>query len=298
MRKWPCLLIALAAACAGAPVLAQAPQSGTDQSTIVVQGRRDRDTEIRELVATLPPSWVGGHISRFEHSACPAVLGLPPAMRNLVVERMRAVARAGGVPVGNPGCQPNVVVMVTSDKRQLIELLERRFPNYLGELSSNQVARLARSPAPAALWHLSGTVDAAGRELTAPGEPYPVQRTTHAASRLTDQAHMEFTGSVLIVESRALAGLSTTQFADYAAMRTLTGADPARLPDRSLETILTLLDAPMGSRVPVTLTNWDLAFLESLYASDANRYAPGQRGEIRAAMSHRLEPAGEGGEHH
>jgi hypothetical protein len=298
MRKWSGFLIALAGACTGTPLLAQTPPNGTDQSTIVVQGRRDRNTEIRELVDTLPPAWVGGHINRFEHSACPAVLGLPPAMRTLVVERMRAVARAGGVPVGNAGCQANVVVMVTSDKRQLIELLARRFPNYLGELTNHQIAQLARSPEPAALWHLNGMVDAAGRELSAPGEPYPVQRTTHAASRLTDQAHMEFTGSVLVIESRALTGLSTTQVADYAAMRTLTGADPARLPDRSLSTILTLLDAPMGSQVPVTLTNWDLAFLESIYASDANRYAPGQRREIRAGIDRRLEPPAEPAPHH
>ena len=298
MGRWSCFLVALAAAAAAAPLAAQTPPAGTEQSPIVVQGRRDRDTEIRELVNTLPPAWVGGHISRFEHSACPAVLGLPPEMRALVIERMRAVARAGGVPVGNANCQPNVVVMVTTDKRQLIELLERRFPNYLGELSDNQVRQLARSPAPAALWHLKGMVDASGRELSAPGEPFVVQRTTHAASRLTDQAHMEFIGSVLIVESRALMGLSTTEFADYAAMRTLTGADPARLPDRSLETILTLLDAPMGSQVPVTLTSWDLAFLESLYTIDPNRYAPGQRGEIRAAMGRRLGTPEEGAQHH
>jgi hypothetical protein len=297
MRKWSSFLIALACACA-APAPAQTPPSGNEQAPIVVQGRRDQDTEIRELVDALPPAWVGGHISRFEHSACPAVLGLPPTMRTLVVERMRAVARAGGVPVGNPGCQPNVVVMVTADKRQLIELLARRFPNYLGELSDTQIARLARSPAPAALWHLNGMVDADGAGLSSPGEPYQVHRTTHAASRLTDQAHMEFIGSVLIVESRALAGLSTTQFADYAAMRTLTGADPARLPDRNLSTILTSLDAPMGSQIPLTLTSWDLAFLESIYASDANRYAPGQRREIRAAMGRRLEPSEGDGQHH
>jgi len=39
-------------------------------------------------------------------------------------------------------------------------------------------------------------------------------------------------GSVLVVESRALIGLSATQFADYALVRSLTGADPARLPER------------------------------------------------------------------
>ena len=110
-----------------------------------------------------------------------------------------------------------------------------------------------------------------------------------AGSRITDQAHSEFIGSALVIESAAIEGLTTIQLADYAAMRAFTGADPARLPDRNLPTILTLLDTPMGSAAPVTLTDWDLAFLESLYASDAYIHAPGQRGEIQAGMQRALQ---------
>jgi hypothetical protein len=99
-------------------------------------------------------------------------------------------------------------------------------------------------------------------------------------------------GSVLVVESHALIGLSTTQFADYALMRSLTGANPARLTERDTSTVLTALDAPMGSAVPLTLTGWDLAFLQSLYKSDPNNYGPLQRSEISNAMSRRLDKQG------
>jgi hypothetical protein len=190
--------------------------------------------------------------------------------------------------MGSATCRANVVVMVTLDKRRLIEQLARRFPAYLGELSSRQVASLAQSAEPTALWHLDGLVDADGRELDGTGGNVVVQRTTHRGSRITDQAHREFTGSVLIVEARALTGLSTIQLADYAAMRTFTGADPARLPNRGLPTILTMIEAPMDSAVPLTLTSWDLAFLQSFYASDVNIHAPGQRGEIQAGMRRAL----------
>jgi len=81
-------------------------------------------------------------------------------------------------------------------------------------------------------------------------------------------------------------------------MRAFTGADPVRLPDRNLTTILTLLDTPMGSEAPVTLTSWDLAFLESLYSSSASTYAPGQRGEIQAGMRRALERPSNGEGHH
>jgi hypothetical protein len=285
-----CFLGAAILVLAGA-AMAQDVRNGSDQAPIVVEGHRNTDAEIEELVNALPPVPPNGHISRFEHTACPAVLGIPPARRRVVVARMRAVGVAGGVPMGEANCRPNVLIMVTSDKRQLIEQLEQRFPAYLGELSSRQVARLAQSPGPTALWHLSGTVDADGIQRVATSDSVLVLRTTRMASRLTDQAHSEFIGSVLVIEERALDGLTTTQLADYAAMRTFTAADPARLGDRSLSTILTLLDAPMGSEVPITLTSWDLAFLQSLYASNANIHAPGQRGEIQDGMRRGVERA-------
>lgn len=53
--------------------------------------------------------------------------------------------------------------------------------------------------------------------------------------------------------------------------------------------ILKLLDTPVGGASPITITNWDLAFVKSLYASDPNLYASGQRGEIRWRMRKNLE---------
>jgi hypothetical protein len=298
MRRRAWFLIGALTLFPGGPGAAQDAPSGSEQAPIIVQGRRNADLEIRELVESLPPAPANGHIARFEHAACPAVLGMPPAQRLVVAARMRAVGAAAGVPMGPVNCRPNVLVMVTSDKRQLIEQLARRFPAYLGEMNGRQIARLAQSPEPTALWHLNGMVDADGRELVANAGNVLVVRTTRGASRISDLAHPAYIGSVLVVEARVLDGLTTTQLADYAAMRTFSGADPARLPDRSLSTILTLLDAPMGSEVPVTLTSWDLAFLQSLYASNASIYASGQRGEIQTGMRRALERPASGQDHH
>ena len=298
MRGWAGLVFGSFAFVLGCGAAAQPEPRPSEQAPIIVRGQRDRDTEIRELIDSLPHVSADGHLSRFEHKACPAVLGVTPAQRLAMEQRMHAVAAAAGVPIGNDHCRPNIVVFVTSDKRQLIEQLARRFPYYLGELSDRRIAELARSPEPAALWHLNGLVDAEGRELRGHGLNVPVLRTTRAASRITDETHQEFVGSVLVVEMRAVLGLTPTQLADYAAMRTFTGADPARLPARDPATILTVLDAPVGSEVPITLTHWDLAFLRSFYASDVNVHAPEQRGEIRAGMGRELARTGDGGARH
>jgi hypothetical protein len=293
MRKRAYFLIGALSLSLGGPLGAQDASSGSEQAPIVVQGQRNPDQAINDLVDSLPTAPANGHIQRFEHTACPVVLGVSPRQRATVAARMRAVGAAGGVLMGPPNCHPNVLILITSNKRQFIEQLATRFPTYFGELSGRQIARLAQSPGPTALWHLNGMVDADGRQFDPPSDSVAVLRTTRAGSRLTDQAHTEFIGSALVIESGALEGLTTIQLADYAAMRAFTGADPARLPNRNLPTILTLLDTPMGSAAPVTLTDWDLAFLGSLYTSDPNIHAPGQRGEIQAGMRRDLERAGD-----
>ena len=74
-----------------------------------------------------------------------------------------------------------------------------------------------------------------------------------------------------------------TQVADYAAMRIFARTDPAKLKG-SAPTILDILEAPMGSAVPVTLTDWDLGFLRSLYASHGRQYANRQRKEMEGLL--------------
>jgi hypothetical protein len=290
-------LAGLAACSIGVAASAQQAPPPPDPNQIVVEGRRDRDEEIKDLIQALPPTGgVDGHLSRFEMAACPGVVGLPEEQKVRTVERMRAVAQAAGVPLGKPGCRVNVLLMITADKAKLMEHLAAHYPGYLGDVSNRRMAALAKAPTPSALWHLKTIVDADGREEFAAGlQEVVARRTGRGASRITDLAHPSFSGSILVVEAAALPGLSTTQLADYAAMRTLSGADPARLPDRHARTILTVLDAPNGAEVPITLTEWDLSFLKSLYASDPDRFATSQRGEIQNRMRKEL-ATGQSGE--
>lgn len=295
MRRRARFFIATLTLFIGAPGAAQEVRSGAEPAPIVVEGQRDRDLQIRDFVGALPPAPVDGTISRFEHEACPAVLGIAPAQSLMVAARMRVVGAAAGVPMARRDCRPNVVVVVTPDKRQYIEQLARRFPSNFRGLSRRQIARLARSPGPTAWWHRSGIVDADGQQYSAgpQGERISVA-ASDASPRIRAMTHLEFVGSILVVEAGALHGLTAYELADYAAMRTFTGVDPARLPDRRLSTILTLLDAPEDSQVPITLTGWDLALLRSIYASDAGTYASNQRNEIRTGMRRALEQAANG----
>ena len=74
-------------------------------------------------------------------------------------------------------------------------------------------------------------------------------------------------------------------------MRALIHTDPKQLQAAASDTILGVLDAPLGSVVPLTLTAWDLSFLKALYASNKNSYAEYQRSEMQALMRRELDKA-------
>jgi hypothetical protein len=279
-----CLLAA--AAFALAPAAAAQEEAPQPDSPIVVTGTRDLDREVADFVAALTPVAGQGQLARFEATICPAASGFAPAQKLAVIERIRRVAKAAKLGLGGPKCRANLVVLVTQDKKVLIETLARRHPQYLSGLSNSEIKRLARSPGPAAAWHLAGPPrNADGAELISDnGAGVYVNRTTRSQSRITQAVRPQTAAAVVVIESRALAGLTTIQVADYAAMRTLLRADPNALGTSAAPTILKVLDAPMGSEVPMTLTRWDLGMLHAYYDSPLNLRAASQRSAIRKQL--------------
>ena len=289
-----CLAVAALAFSGGAA--AQGPQQEGDGAEIVVTGSAEEmERQIRSFVGALTPAAPRGQLSRFESSICPGVAGLPPDQKESVIARMRRVGEAAGLEVGKPGCTPNVMLMVTSDKRAFIEALKRKHPYFFDTMPSDELRRIERDPGPAAAWQIDGPpLSADGTAMASAGDPgasFYVNRT-RKGSLIEAAARPQFQAAAVVVEQKALEGLTTIQLADYAAMRAFARTDPARLTETSPPTILKVLEAPMGSEVPLTLTAWDLSFLKGLYAATDNLYAASQRSEIRRQIEEDL--AGEG----
>ncbi|HEU0098693.1 MAG TPA: hypothetical protein VFQ67_07940 [Allosphingosinicella sp.] len=286
MRRFARLFLAGASLAAGAAWAGPAPAQDSD---IVVTGR-DMEQQVREFVGALTQAPPRGQLSRFERPACPAAFGIAARDKQAVVDRIRLVARTAGISVGGAKCIPNMLVLVTEDKRAFLEALERRYPNYFGDLPRSEMRRIMREPGPAAAWQLQGPpLDSDGVEL--PDEDgLRVSRGTRLPSRVTAPGRPQFAAAALVVERKALAGLTTVQLADYASMRLFARTDPARLPDASAPTILKVLDAPSDAEVPITLTSWDLGFLRGLYSGDNTLYAASRRSEMRRAVEKELKP--------
>ena len=283
---------------AGLALLTEPPAAA--QLPIVVQGVHDRDKKISNFIRDLTPAPVHGQLSRFDAPVCPAVAGLTREKADFIVGRMRRVAAAAGIRVAKEGCDANVILIVAPDKNRLLTQLERYRPEYFpASWSSWHIHELEHDPSPVAAWQFEGEFWADGRLIDdgftgsgiAPSEIGMLQKTTEPQSRLKPSARPAFMTSVVVVQASALDGMTTTQLADYAAMRAFVRTDPEKLRSSTADTILSVIDAPMGSSVPITLTAWDLSFLKAFYASNKNSYAEYQRSEMKRLMKRELDKA-------
>jgi hypothetical protein len=288
MRQWIVGSLFSSVLALAAPAVAQETRQPVDGQEIVVTGNADVERQLTDFIGALTQAPGGGQISRFETPVCPTVVGASPAQKDALIGRMKVVAKAAGLAVGGSRCAPNVLLVVTPDKRAFLDALRVKHPYYFGEMSRSAVRRLIAEPGPSAAWQVDGPpLDADGQELSTK-DGVAVNRTTRIGSRLSASGRPQFAAAAVVVESKALDWLTTTQIADYAAMRAFTRADPSKLPN-SAPTILNILEAPMDSEVPITLTPWDLAFLRAFYAAPPNLTTASQRTQIRRGVLRELE---------
>jgi len=285
------MLMALLVGC-GLPVSPAAAQFKTDDpdTEILVQGIRERDQEIASFVKALTFTPVQGTISRFEWEVCPAVLGLTPELNARIANRMRAVASAANIPLAQANCTPNALVLLTRDKPRLLKQLEREAPGIYPDWSVARMRQAIADPSPVAAWQLNGLLSADGSPYSYNYAGYAIHRSSRFPTRIVPGARRQLEVSVVVIDKSALVGLSPTQLADYAAMRSFVRTDPAKLADSPAPSILKIIDAPPDAAVPVTLTQWDLSFLKGVYASTANAWSASQRSEIQKSMGRDLGP--------
>ena len=288
----------LAALAIAAPGSATERKPDPPSTEIIVQGTRKRDRQISDFVNALTKAPMYGQISRYEQPVCPATIGLSPAQNKSVASRLRRVAEAAGVTVGQEDCKPNTFIIVAQDKEKMVKVLRENWADAL-----NNRVQVPKQSGPAVAVHLEGRLDPDGNPAGVQNAQdgggtanhyVVVQGGAEASWRIKPASRPHFLLTALVVEADALVGLTTTQLADYAAMRLLARTDPSRLENSAAPTILSILEAPINSEVPITLTDWDFGFLKALYASDVGRYAGQQRGEIRQLLKKELDAAQKG----
>lgn len=265
------LLLAAAAFASSTPVLAAEDPREPD---IVVTGEVEAGSvdagEVRHQARAVTPR--GGSINeplaRFQSPVCVGVWGLSGESAAFVIDRLYYNAEAAGIAVDDrPGCAANVILAFVADpEAEFARLVEARHPLVNG-LTVDDRNRLARVTGPALAWYLVTTRTASGEGRS--GHP-PVFDSTQTTRLTTTRRDMEL--AVVMIDSDRLADLDALALADYATMRALARTRTVEQGENPTATVLALFDDPV--RAPQALTEFDRAYLASLYAGPAN--LPGQ----------------------
>jgi hypothetical protein len=188
------------------------------------------------------------------------------------------------VPVRAGNCTANLLIIIVDDKKALIEGMRRQKQSYVYGIGSQELKRLASSPAPVAAWQISDVIGADGMPLRTDGDGIPRMFTTIPPSRLTDTTRKRLLGSVVVVEQRGLREVTTRQLADFALVRSLAPIEP-RAQTAPGSSVLSLFNKGVTpADAPQSLTGWDLAFLKALSNTRSDELASVQRDEIRDRM--------------
>ena len=283
--------VAAALAFTGGVAAAAAPPDA-----IVVQGERQR-AQIDSFVDQLRPTFGSYQLGKFLQPVCPEVAGLDGAQNLDVADRMRRVAEAAEIEVGPSGCTTNVLLLVVKDKPGAMKALARTRPDLVAGVSPTEFRQMTLAPTGAAAWQVVDLIGTDGMHLSATGmktgkqveqEAHRSVQTVGSPSRVRELSVPQFLASVVIVESDVARDVTTTQLADYALMRALTGSRETDAAPK--QSILNLVNADRtGTPAPLSATWWDVAFLKSLYATTNAVEASAQRDAIARRMAGELQ---------
>ncbi len=250
-------------------------------SEIVVTGRVALTREEARTFTNSISVPIDRQLARLGVTACPRAIGFPPAIAAEIETRIRAVATAIKLPVGKADCRGNIAIIGVDDGAGLVRALEKTQSPLVYGLPSTLLGRLRTMQAPARAWSLVELQNEDGIPGLTPIGAWWANLEVRRASYLAPPTQQAIQFSVVVLEWPALPGKTTTQIADYVAMRTFARTKPASGTGK-VGTILSLFEPDAAP--PPSMTATDLAYLRALYARSAPQYARQQVREIAASL--------------
>lgn len=201
-------------------------------------------------VAALEPEYLAprlefsneGSLPRWIHKVCVRVSGLPEQDDRFIMQRIAEIGRDAGIRLGNEACKPNLVVIVTSQPKEMLTRMAKQdawsWFGYRGR--PYLLDQFIATPRPVRVWYNLSAGESIG-------------------------------AVVMLADPQRMKSVSLTQFADYVAMAGFVQVKPlAQLTPAiqvgAVPTILRLFDESAND-APAGLTDMDKALLTSLYAN-------------------------------
>jgi hypothetical protein len=299
----------------GAPLCAQPPEpgaadpSGTQADAqqvvdeVVVRGRRMSEIEsdlrihVGEFIQQIAAPPAGRGYARWYRRVCISVSNLERSTAQYLVDRISRLAVEVGLEPGEPGCQPDVVIVFTTDGKETATYLVENQSSVLRPNGDGDVQRgldalreFAESDKPVRWWHVSLPVDArlGTPAMRVAGEPMnPGLNKLHSVkvagpSRIHSGIRDELKNVVIVVDGPKLQGKGTTwqQIGDLLALVSLAQIDLDADPI-GFDSILNLFSNPAAYS---GLTDWDRSYVRALYSYDQERDVRMQRNTLVSQM--------------
>jgi hypothetical protein len=217
-------------------------------------------------------------LPRWREPVCPLVTGLPREAGEFTLARISQIASAANVPLAGEHCRPNLFIFVTSQPVQLLQAMaeQKRLVTF-GDATPTVVDEFIKTSRPVRVWYDTtmrtpeGTppnqgLPNAAQVLGSGLEGVKIYNDLDRTSHILLSKIWAFSNVFEVIDQARLQALSRGQFADYVAMVGLADIKPGvHLGDA--QTILRLFDAAPQA-APNGLSDWDQAFLKSLYATE------------------------------
>ncbi len=292
------LLVWAGSILAAVPAGAQPAKSESATETVTVQGLRQKDAAVERHFSQsmLEPSGVDEHqYALWKQKLCVQVSGLDPAMAALVERRITQIAARAGAPfdTSNP-CHPNAVIYFTSHPQALLDAIAKKQPERIYSHNLNP----ATITQPAQSWYmtlgrnLNGEVgiDAECGYKGLPDPPFCGSPGPSLNTRLETGLSPELGSATVLVDIKAVEGISLGTLADYLAMKVLIPLPPNDL-CKPAPSIVNLMVKDCDGRTD-SLSDLDVALLYGLYHSSDGRLDQLQRERLVRGMRESLETPG------
>jgi hypothetical protein len=259
--------------------LAAFAQNKTESVTVTGQTPQARTEIMRGFVHSyVAASRTTGKLARWTVPICPLVIGLSPAEKLAVSERVKKDAKSVGAPVPDrQACKPNVTIAFALDPQALMTKIADHWTmarGVLGDIDGPMHARkVSQISAPIQAWYTTttkGRDDMPGRwEVPWPDVTQYCGPSTPCfvgdASSLNNGVKSVFSNVFIVVDMGKIDGRNTGTIADYVAMLALSQTN-AFATCRNMPSITNLLISGCDAKLKTAaLSDADLAFLRGVY---------------------------------
>jgi hypothetical protein len=217
---------------------------------------------------------------RWNTPICFFVAGLAAEEVKFVSARLSQISSSAGAPLARTPCQPNFIVVATSEPDRVLKAWYARNNRLFGTATAARISQFLESSRsrPVRIWYNINL----GRKSGVHNGHFVPSDNRAESSPFIGNAVFDFFSIFAIIDINRTEHITLDQLAGYVAMAGLTNVDlDADL--GSAPSILRLF-ASSGESQPSDLSSWDEAFLKALYQS--NQSSRTQRFDITERVAH------------